>query len=396
VNCPKCGFVQEDRVDCRKCGVVFAKYLAIYPPDNPASGESPEMVEAPPAATIELDPHELNEMRQTVRDLCRRFSELDFERIERSRMRAEIRGLEQQLQEALAQVTAQLTDHGRQISELYMRPAGPTVQDLETLREELHTGHLAPITQHVSQLGDRMLAMQNTVAALNDARMIEVLKKLDQRQTELEAKIAALSEGTAQTSEPSPQDESLRAVEELRAALQNVTVRYSEIGELKKNHLVLENRLTELGQRRDTVGAKAFTGTAARMAELEKEVTALRAEVRQALTRVESLSAAASSPRAQSGDGEKVRATLSALEAKLNQGMEALSGLPEKVQMLAGQIPQVEKRAKERLDNIETMVEAFISRPRQDPDPPPPDDMHTIRENLDEIRRFMHTLSRKL
>ena len=48
VDCPKCGHVQEQRQDCRKCGIVFSKYYVLRSIGRPSLPEGQEAGVQPP------------------------------------------------------------------------------------------------------------------------------------------------------------------------------------------------------------------------------------------------------------------------------------------------------------------------------------------------------------
>ncbi|MFH1573904.1 MAG: hypothetical protein ABIG68_07955, partial [Acidobacteriota bacterium] len=331
--CPKCGFAQEERVDCIKCGVVFAKFYALYSPDGPAGLEAQEFPDLPPAPFMELGIQDLSEMRQTLRDLTRRFNELDFERIERGRMRNDLRALEQTVEEGMSALVTQQDEQGRQLSALAARPAGVGSQELDELRAHLRSGYVEPLSARAERLERRLDEMQSRLALVSDTSIPEILRKMDRRQIDLEARLAAMEAGESKGDSAGPASgiaEIVKQVEEVRGTLDNVTVRYSEIGEIKKNHLVLSSRVDTLQSTLEKSGPEALAGLSRRIAEIDREVMALRAEVRQALERVERLAVAgppagveplkeevAMLARMRLDESEKMRSALAALDCKL-------------------------------------------------------------------------------
>lgn len=441
MNCPKCGFVQEDREDCLKCGVVFAKFYALHSLDGPVPADTYAHPEASPQPVPGPHPSEIDQLRQSVRDLVRRFNELDFERVERNRLRSEIRALDQKIEEGLGRLAGGLGGCERRLEETAAR------KDLEDLKAELESRRIDPIVRAAAQIEERLGRLQSEVAALADPRLLEAIRKLDARQAELEARFAELLAGGNGQDEPGTTVRirpALKAIEELRASLESVTLRYSEIGELKKNHLVLLSRLEALEQSHKSTGQAAFQGLAGRVSDMEKEVAALRAEVRQAISRAEALQAAparqvpdvqplraelAELHKIRSDESEKMRLALGALESKLNESLVPLSGLAERVQSLAGQIQRVEQRfqpagdssggdgaagkiadlkealsslqkdwrqIEKRLRVLESKMEAAGKAAPGPSESLSNSDVQVIRESLDEIRRFMLALHQKL
>ena len=442
MNCPKCGFAQEERLDCKKCGVVFAKYYAMYPPDGSSPVESAESFDMPPPAPVDPYQIELSEMRHSLRELNRRFNELDFERIERNRMRNEIRALEQKLEEGLARLEAHFAIHEQ--------PAAPvaTKAEVEGLKTELLGTRIDPLAQSVGRLEETATATREGLAALSDARFPEAIQALESRQRELELRFKELltaGNGQQDSLSPSQVGMALRSVKELRSSLENVTVRYSEIGELKKNQLVLSNRLDSLRQTYESTGQEALNRITGRLAELDQEVRALGAEVRQSINKVEVLAQQPAAPEApllreeiaalnrqRSDEGEKMRSALGVLELKLNESLLSLSSLPEKVKSLASQIQSVEQRCQPpaaaldrnagsrdpkkiqeldhsvaslrkeaqelqtRLQSVESKLQTASRSSNGEPEVSYQSDLRAIRENLDDLRRFMSGLDQKL
>lgn len=462
VNCPKCGFVQEERADCKKCGVVFAKFYALHAPDSLAAAAVQEPQRASNESAKEkpcLELPGLLEFRQHLRDLQERFNELESERAGRQRIRNEIRALEERLQESLEQITTRQDEIERRISEPDSPAGMPTLQDLADLRMELQAIDFKSIQNRFERLEGRLQLCTEELAARSDPQLLELLPMLDGRLTEVEGRIDELleTEGARLPNEAQAQlDATVKALEELKTGLQNVTVRYSEIGELKKNHLVLHNMIESLQQGMESLGKESTKAVAGKIAELEKEVFALKAEVRKAYERMESLEAQAppgTEPseaaalseisslreevvalgRLRTEEQEQMQSELGALEAKVNESFQILTKLPEKLESFSSQILRLEPqcqplnqtpdevsgagsvvpqkitdlgrqatelreallKARSQMQALQAQFDDFAAHPPLRGSAPAQVDMFAIRENLDEIRRFMTTLSRK-
>jgi chromosome segregation ATPase len=101
--CPKCGFEQEERLDCKECGVIFSKYNALF---QSAEG-SGEGAESPSAI------NEIQELQLQMRDLSSRLIDAEFEKAERKKLRSDLRDLEDLLQSENSEKEARL----RQVEE---------------------------------------------------------------------------------------------------------------------------------------------------------------------------------------------------------------------------------------------------------------------------------------
>jgi chromosome segregation ATPase len=205
----------------------------------------------------------------------------------------------------------------------------------------------------------------DALARLADPGVHEQLTRLDARLTSVEAAAA----NSAQVKAEPPPDSVLKELGELKAALQNVTLRYSEIGELKKNHLVLRDMLESLEQSTASLRKEALSFNTAKAADLEKEVLALRAELRQWCGRIDGLEARL--PDSEEESETAAHKEIALLREEFLQGQTQLQILQKQFESL------VEPR---------TQAAGASSQ----------GEMSGIRENLDEIRRFMSTLSHKL
>jgi predicted nucleic acid-binding Zn-ribbon protein len=463
VNCPKCGFVQEERTDCKKCGVIFAKFYSLHAPDSLAAAAafqepqqaSSEAVKGKPL----LEPPPPLEFRQHLHDLQERLSELEFERAERQRFRDDMRALEERLEQSLQQITTRQDEIERRIAELAAPADMPTRQDLADLSTELQAIDLQSIQKRFEHLESKLQLCTEELASRSDGQLVEFLPMMDERLNEVEGRIHDLvgAEGAPLPNGTQAQlDATVKSLEELKTALQNVTVRYSEIGELKKNHLVLQNTIEALQQSMESLGKESTKAAAGKIAELEKEVFALKAEVRKAYERMESLEtqgAPVTAPseatalseisslreevaalgRLRTEERQQIQSELGALQTKVGESLEIVTKLPEKLESFSSQILRLNEQgqplgqtagevpsggngdpqkitelgrqatelhaellqARSQIQALQAQFDNFAAHPLLTASAQAQVDMYAIRENLDEIRRFMTTLSHK-
>lgn len=126
MNCPKCGYEQEERLDCKKCGIVFSKYTALHYLDKPQNPEEASHFQARELPEGDAD-FGLMELRQALREVNRRFSEIEFERAQRHQLRAEIKNMEQKFQEELVSLASRFDEAEKLCSER------ETLQEQKTL-----------------------------------------------------------------------------------------------------------------------------------------------------------------------------------------------------------------------------------------------------------------------
>jgi len=426
MKCPKCGHSQEERQDCVRCGIVFAKYYAMYPQDKDMPTEGQETMAssyAVPADTLSV---EVSELRQGVREIASRLSEVEFDRAERGLLRGEVRTAEQRVTELVEGLRNRLVALEERTPEpdQAQTPQEPSGVTPEEMAERLG--------QIEGQL-DRLAAqppLQDPVAA-------EMIREVSTRQSGLENRIDKLIAGLQREAEASRPAE--RALEELRQAVQNATVRYSEIGELKKNHLVLQNEIETLRRDQQLLLNKPANGMAARVTQLESEVGAVRAELRQTLQRLESMEAdftaqlqGVRSSASGNAEGAGLSTALVQLNANLKEDKAAWAqqseffsselrrfeewnrststGLQETSDSLKESCRRIDCLLsdvgvlKEESTQLRTQLQALVQdKPRKPTQSRPSNqsasiegDLHDIREGLDQIRVFMQALAQKL
>ena len=463
MNCPKCGFAQEERADCRKCGVVIAKYFALHSQDSAVSTEIPDPPRIPTVVSEEPQNPEaadLGEIRQSLRDLQQRFKELEYERAERRHIRSEIRELEDKLQQGFVRIGERQETIEQHLAKIAGLPPTPTAEDLAALKTELHAMDFASVQRRIEQIENSLPSGTQQLVAGPESFSVEMLHNIDARLMDAECRLAGMADdrGAAPTNGGQVQlTAALNELGQLKATLNSVSVRYSEIGELKKNHLVLQNRIDSLQQLLESSKAAAREGNAGKIPELEKEVLALGAENRKIFERVELLESQAL-PTATRTDVVaqkelsslkedvaavsklsmeemcRMQAELSALGSRMNEGLPFHEKLPERLASLADEIRGLDQKygplceSVERLNShtggteqsiadlsgdmvalrgglqqaqsqirlLQERIDGFTLTAAAEANPPTIADIHLIRENLDEIRGFMAKMSRKI
>ncbi len=344
MNCPKCGYSQEERLDCRKCGVVFSKFYALHTTSKPTILEVADPIR--PSSAGENYQAEIADLRQTLKDLSQRFNELEFERAERTQLRSEVRQIDSKLKDTLAQVSERMSA----LEEKSAAPPPPAVsqEDLNRMQQELREECFAPLGERMRQVEDRFGSLQIRNEAGTDPLVGDSILKLEQRVTALDEEINRLASSPASNPEsPDPASGTGQGeIEGLRESLQTVTMRYSEIGELKKNHLILQSNMESLQLQLEQAKKTPERNGSGRITELETEITALRAELRQALVRMEAVEATGPSTAVELGalkaelaglkkmNAEQIGRTQAGLDARLQKELDRLSALPSLLKRL--------------------------------------------------------------
>ncbi len=128
--CPKCGKEQEERLDCKECGIVFSKYIALF--------QSPE---SHGATDVEASTKgEFQELQIKVRELSAKTIDIEFEKTERKKLRMDVKNLEEQIQKTQQQVEARF----QQLENRLLNPGlgtesqfNPEIQEILKKSEEM-------------------------------------------------------------------------------------------------------------------------------------------------------------------------------------------------------------------------------------------------------------------
>jgi chromosome segregation ATPase len=187
--CPKCGYEQEERLDCLKCGIVFSKFHALHIAERVPQAETPEAPPIPLTLSDDASSFDLAELRQQVRDLSRQLTAVEFERVERSQLRTDLRTLDKKVQSALDGLTQRLETLERLANE----PPAPIQPDRAELVQELKDTHLDLIHQRLDLIEGKLEKLAGNSEPQTDPWVLESLGKLDQRIGSLEEKVRGMS-----------------------------------------------------------------------------------------------------------------------------------------------------------------------------------------------------------
>jgi chromosome segregation ATPase len=221
------------------------------------------------------------------------------------------------------------------------------------------------VLKKIEAIGSRLDALAKEPR--NDGRVMEILRKLEQRIADSETTV------TKMASEKKPANGETELAD-LRAALQVVTLRYSEIGDLKKNHLILSNKLETLQHDFDVAKNGGNKAILDKVREMDIEVPALRAEVRQILTRIEALDA---EPQADPN-------AMNSMQEEIEGMMKAVSDLGTEVALMRSELSHVE----ESIAPPSILEEPVPTTPMEN-------DVRAIRQDMKEIRSLIHSLANR-
>jgi chromosome segregation ATPase len=360
VLCPKCGYRQEERLDCMKCGIVFSKYLALR-----SSGKAPQpegfednaLRMAEESAVMDL-----NEPRQSLAELQRLGNAIEFERLERSRMSSDVKQLERKL-------SAHYEDLAARMSGLEMQaPAAPPVpqsaapDDLAEFKRDLLELHFEPLARRLDEIEQRIDSAPKEPATRTDPRILEVLRRFEVRVTELEAKASRLSSDG-------------NGGRDLYANLERV------LGEA--NHQLAELRQS-LTQVRDDQAA----GMAAVRAELETQAQKDTEEGSHRARRLDELTE----------DLKRVNLRCESFSEGIAQIEDRTRGVLAQNPLLEDKIEALRSEAqtwRQEVGQIREILEELSTPQPEEPRPLLDEEVHAIRENFDQLLHYIGSLAKK-
>ena len=282
LKCPKCGHLQEERPDCVRCGIIFSKYYALYPPDSGGHQEGQDAMLSSYQAAPEALAGELSEVRQTLRDVMRRLNEVEFERAERSLLRGDFKTLEQRLQGLFDELKARM-----QALEHREADVNP-----EQKRDDLLEKSLAETAEHLER---------------TDGRIGELAAQLRDQGTRFGGHAHAVAER-------------LRHLEEKS---ERTAGHVAQVEDLKRSLVSFKDQVDSVRQETESLRSRPADGTITSIEALEAEFTALRVEVQEALQ--------SHAGRAASGAGEllELRTQVQALQRAVDGVISAPQAPPQ-------------------------------------------------------------------
>lgn len=224
MHCPKCGYEQEERLDCLKCGVVFSKYYALYSATkSTASAHVEDFI--PQESVDQGHMAAVSDLRLQIKELSAKLNTVEFERAERNQIQASLKNLERQFHENLER------------AEIRMGQFEKTLEDYSKsqIQKDVFNAHASSVLSRLEQIDSRLENLPKDPGSKIDPRILEILRKFEQRLVEFESKAAGTSEEKAEN----PKD--------ITAELQDhMTVLREEVVEIKCELGLLQQRFDEL------------------------------------------------------------------------------------------------------------------------------------------------------
>jgi chromosome segregation ATPase len=285
VNCPKCGFEQEQRLDCRKCGIIFSKYLALQ--SEPSGAASPS------APAENGAPVEILELRQGIRDLTRKFSEVEFERVERGQLKSDLRVLEKKVQTSLDQLSYRLEELEKLLSNPQAPPPPADDGRLAEVRKELLEANVDPLNQRVVRIEEKLDRWEMEILPARNSPSEEMSTVAEAMIGPLAARLAEVEQKLRRWEKdlPNPSDalttEMLARLEARLAGLESRVESLSAGRQFEETSPERQNLQDHLSSMSDEL--TAVKASAERALNLQRDLSELSAENSRMWTQIQSL-----------------------------------------------------------------------------------------------------------
>jgi chromosome segregation ATPase len=149
--CPKCGFEQEERLDCKECGIVFSKYNALF-----TSSESSDTLEEEVSLKSEIQ-----NLQIQVRELSSRLINVDFEKAERKKIRSELTDLNKQMYQNQTEMETRMRQIEERLESSFLESASQVAPEiLENLpKSEEIDQKASELTDNINRINDRLTSL---------------------------------------------------------------------------------------------------------------------------------------------------------------------------------------------------------------------------------------------
>jgi len=149
--CPKCGFDQEERLDCKECGIVFSKYNALF--TSTESSDTPE-------EDVSLK-SEIQDLQIQIRDLSSRLINVDFEKAERKKIRSELTDLNKQMDQNQTEIETRMRKIEEKLERSFQASASQiTPELLENLpKSEEIEEKASELTDNLNRINDQLTSL---------------------------------------------------------------------------------------------------------------------------------------------------------------------------------------------------------------------------------------------
>jgi chromosome segregation ATPase len=149
--CPKCGFEQEERLDCKECGIVFSKYNALF-----TSSESSDTSEEEVLAKSEIQ-----DLQIQVRELSSRLIDVDFEKAERKKIRSELTELNKQMQQNQTEIETRMRKIEEKLEKSFRESTSQiTPEFMENLpKSEEIEQKASELTENLNRANDQLTSL---------------------------------------------------------------------------------------------------------------------------------------------------------------------------------------------------------------------------------------------
>jgi chromosome segregation ATPase len=256
VNCPKCGYAQEKRLDCKKCGIVFSKYYAIYPPAQSADVAAPAANAGSPDPSGQDFGAALTQIQSQIQAFSGRFAEVEFEKAERSQLRIDLKNLERQIRESMARMESRLAQTEKSLENPPAPPAQQAAPDMRVMalterleRTEEKLGSFDFATQSIVALGEKNEANSRHVEDLKGQ-----LTALQNEAKEIKSAPELVSQAQKQVSDLQNQVTALQnEVKEAKSTPELVSQAQKQVSDLQNQLTSLQNEVKDIRTALDQV-----------------------------------------------------------------------------------------------------------------------------------------------